>query len=340
MSYLFVTTEGPTIYFDGAGGRVTASGLETISEVCLDVLPLSFMFAGSRFEEWAKRWAHQISELVSLYCSGTRRLAFEYIEPSIIEVFAKQGVATFSAASLMQMARAIKSPEEILCMNHAIAIAEDGMWCMRSALRPGLTEIELWSLLWRANISAGGDWIEGRLLSAGDRTNPWLQEASSRKIRPGELVCFDTDMIGPLGYSADISRTLHCGPGAPTAYQKDLYRRAYDEIHHNIQLMQPGATFRDIARRSYKQDEKFRDQHYVCISHGIGLADEWPVIYYPQEEAMMYDGELMPGMAICVESYVGELGGREGVKLEQQILITEDGNELLSKFPFEREFLV
>ena len=69
------------------------------------------------------------------------------------------------------------------------------------------------------------------------------------------------------------------------------------------------------------------------------MSDEWPAIYYPQDEAFIYDGELAPGMTMSVESYVGEVGGREGVKLEQQILITEDGHELLARFPFEDELL-
>jgi Xaa-Pro aminopeptidase len=65
------------------------------------------------------------------------------------------------------------------------------------------------------------------------------------------------------------------------------------------------------------------------------MSDEWPCIYYRQDEHMIYDGELKPGMVMCVESYVGEIGGAEGVKLEEQVLITESGYEVLSKFPFE-----
>ena len=84
--------------------------------------------------------------------------------------------------------------------------------------------------------------------------------------------------------------------------------------------------------------KNFRDQHYVVLAHGIGMSDEWPCIYYPQDENLMYDGELKAGMAICVESYVGEVGGAEGIKLEEQILITESGYELLSRFPFESCF--
>lgn len=76
------------------------------------------------------------------------------------------------------------------------------------------------------------------------------------------------------------------------------------------------------------------------IFHGVGLADEYPSCYYPQDRATVgYDGLLEPGMTLCLESYIGEAGGREGVKLEQQVLITATGAELLSRFPCEERLL-
>ena len=71
------------------------------------------------------------------------------------------------------------------------------------------------------------------MLASGDRINPWLREASERRVEAGDLVGFDTDMVGPFGYCADISRTFFCGPGRPTRRQKQLYRHALDEIEHN-----------------------------------------------------------------------------------------------------------
>ena len=79
----------------------------------------------------------------------------------------------------------------------------------------------------------GGRWpleaetIETRLLSSGPRTNPWMQECGHRTIEAGDLVAFDTDMIGPHGYCADISRTYLCGPGAPTAEQRRSGRKTH-----------------------------------------------------------------------------------------------------------------
>ena len=76
------------------------------------------------------------------------------------------------------------------------------------------------------------------------------------------------------------------------------------------------------------------------VAHGVGLTDEYPAIYYPEDaEASGYDGVLEAGMTICVESYVGEEGGPGGVKLEQQVLITPSGAEVISRYPLEDEVL-
>jgi len=337
--YLFVPAAGPTVYFDSPPGLFTARDLETVDELRTDVLPLSYMFASDRLGEWSKRWAGQIADLLAGHGGGTRRLAVEWAGPRAVAAFEALGVEVFDAADVVEPARVLKSPEEVLCMNAAIAAAEDGMWRMRNALQPGMSEVELWSRLWCANVEAGGDWIECRLLSSGDRTNPWQQEASSRKIRPNELVCFDTDMVGPFGYCADISRAFFSGPGKPSDEQRELYSRAFEEVHANLELMRPGAGFRELTEKSFRQPERFREQHYPVLAHGVGMSDEWPSIYYPQDAAFVYDGELAPGMTLSVESYVGEVGGREGVKLEQQILVTEDGHEILARFPFEAALL-
>ncbi len=337
--YLFVPAEGPLVLFDSEPGRLTAAGLGTVDEIRDDILPLSFMFAGSRYGEWAGKWAAQMDDLLRRHGGGNRRLAVERAGAGPTLALEALGVEVKDGSDVIEPARAIKSPEEILCMNHAIAVAEDGMARMRAALKPGISEVELWSLLWQANIAAGGDWIECRLLSSGDRTNPWQQEASSRRVRPGELVCFDTDMIGPFGYAADISRAYFCGPGKPSALQKEIYRLAHEEVHYNIELMQPGASFREIVEKAYERPEIYRAQHYPVLAHGIGMSDEWPAIFYPEDAAFAYDGVLEPGMTICVESYMGAVGGPEGVKLEQQVLVTESGPIVLSKFPFEEDLL-
>lgn len=338
--YLFVPAEGPVVWFDTSPGQRTGAMLETIDEIRDDILPLSYMFGGPRVEEWNAKWAAQMKDLVDAHCSGERRIGVERSAGvGAVAALARLGLEVVDCAPVLGEARKIKSPEEILCMNQTIAVAEDGMTRMRERLRPGLTELELWSHMWAALIEGGGEWIDYRLLSSGERTNPWQQEACSRRIRAGDLLVFDCGMVGPFSYGADISRAFHAGPGRPTDYQRKLYSLAHAEVTHNTELMQPGASFSEIVEKRFVQPEGFGDQPYPCLAHGLGMADEYPVIYYPVDAHFAFEGVLEPGMVMCVESYVGEVGGREGVKLEDMVLITESGPIVLSRYPFEEALL-
>jgi Xaa-Pro aminopeptidase len=211
---------------------------------------------------------------------------------------------------------------------------------MRETLRPGVTENALWAILNQTNAEMDGEWLETRLLSSGPRTNPWMQEASFRTVEAGDLVAFDTDMIGPNGYCADISRTYFCGPGRPSDEQKRLYAASHAQIEHNLALMKPGRTLREVIENEWRFPETYLPYRYG-FAHGVGLKDEFPFLRNAADLDQQNDPEmrLEPGMVFSMESYIGEAGGRDGVKLEEQILITERGPERLSTFPFEPALL-
>ena len=222
-------------------------------------------------------------------------------------------------------------------MKASIETAEKGMWLMKEKLQAGMTEEELWSYMHKTNIENGGEWFETRLLVSGPRTNPWLQECSNRVIEPGDLVAFDTDMVGPYGYCADISRTFVEG-GRFNDEQRRLYSLATEHIQHNKGLIKAGTSFREFAEKAWKLPDNCYDNHYPCIIHGIGLCDEWPFIAYPNEDFSNADfsSHFEENMTICVETYIGEVGGKEGVKLEDQYRVTANGLEQLSSFPLEK----
>ena len=337
--YCFVPTEGPITLFDFHNCEHLSDGLETIGEV-RPACGWYFFSGGPRAAEKTTRWAAEIADLVKSRGGGNKRLAVDHCDPAGAALLTGHGFELFDAQEPIEYARVIKSDDELACMTASISVCEAGMARMREKLKAGMTENELWAELHHANIALGGEWIETRLLSSGGRTNPWFQECSDRVIRAGELVSFDTDLIGPFGYCADLSRTFFCGPGRPSDEQKRLYGLAYEQIHYNIDLIKPGMGFREVSEKSFRLPNSCAANRYSVVFHGVGLCDEYPHGAYMQDFAKGgYDGELQPGMTICVESYIGEVGGDEGVKLEQQVLITDKGVELLSTFPFETDLL-
>ena len=234
----------------------------------------------------------------------------------------------------------IKTEHELRCMRRAVVACERAMAEMEEALRPGMSENDLWSILHAGNIRRGGEWIETRLLASGPRTNPWFQECSARIIEDGDLVGFDTDLIGPYGYCCDVSRTWLAGEGRPTNEQRDLYRIAADQIAHNLELVKPGVTLHELARTCKLPPADCIPNRYGVLIHGVGLCDEYPSVFHPQDmTADTFDDVIQPGMVLCVESYIGRLGGREGVKLEEQVVVTETGYERLTTYPLDERLM-
>ena len=337
--YAFVPAEGKAVVFNLGNWSGGSEATETVGEYRIST-PVAHFFAGPDVEARAKHWAAEIAELVRANGGGNRRLAIDRTEPANFHALAAEGLELVDAQRPMELARAIKSTEEIGHMTRSVEVAELGIARMREALTPGMTENQLWALLHETNIANGGEWIDCRLLASGERTNPWGQECSDRVIQAGELVGFDTDMVGPEGYCADISRTLFCDPGTPTDAQRDLYKTAVEHIAHNMALLRPGLSLRELAEKSWPIPAIYQANAYPEIVHGIGMCDEYPAIP-PLHlwDYLGYDGVIEENMTLCVESYTGATGGREGVKLEQEVMVTADGCRLLSTFPYEDDLM-
>ena len=339
-SRYLVMTQNRSILFEFTGCEHLAEGFETVDEV-RQAKTASFVAAGPHIAERERTWGLEMAALIrELIGEQKATVGVERLNAGSKFALLEAGLTVVDAQQPVEMARAIKSPEEMKCVIASLRATEIGVARLRDAIRPGLTEVELWSVLHQAIIAQNGDYVETRLLNAGARTNPWFQEASPGVISPNDLIALDTDVVGCHGYYADFSRTFHAGPDKPSAVQKELYRVAFEQVHHNMDILHPGMTFRDYADKAWNIPEKFYKNRYYLSAHGVGMTGEYPYLYHHGDfPDAGYDGVLEPGMTLCVESFIGADGGKEGVKLEQQVLVTETGIELLSLFPFEDDLL-
>jgi Xaa-Pro aminopeptidase len=281
------------------------------------------------------RWAEEIAGLVLRHGGGNRRLAVDRCDPEPAQRLIARGVELVGVQAAIERARMVKTPEELHCLRAAMTVCDLAVERIRAVVQPGITENQLWSVLHETNIAHGGEWIECRLLASGERTNPWFQECSNRSIRAGDMVGFDTDMVGPHGYMADISRSLVCPGRKATDRQRRLYELAQAQVLFNVERLRPGVAFREFAEIAWPVPGEFVANRYSAMVHGVGLVDEYPSVAYPQDFAAWgYDGVFEADMVVSVESYIGEPGGPDGVKLEEQVLITERGAVPLSRSPF------
>ena len=329
--YCFIPINGPTILYEYFNCEKLSEGLNLINEI-RPAITWDYFSNGDQAGVQLEKWINEIKDLSNSYFKS-KKIAIDVLNGPAVAGLNKAGIEVVDAKLILEQARVIKSPEEIKCMRSAIDVAEIGINKMREALKPGMTENELWSILHQTNIENYGEWIECRILSSGERTNPWMQECSNKVIQDGEIVSFDTDMVGPYGYCADISRAFVVG-NKFNEEQKKLYSMAVEQIDHNSRLIKDGLSFKEFTEKSWVLPEDYYPNRYSVMVHGIGLCDEWPAIRYPTDGGER-SGTFQKNMTITVESYIGKVGGKEGVKLEQQYLIGENGLELMSHHPLE-----
>ena len=113
-----------------------------------------------------------------------------------------------------------------------------------------------------------------------------------------------------------------------------------EHIQRNMEMLKPGVMIPELTANCHRLEDRFQDQKYGCLMHGVGLCDEWPLVAYPDKAVEgAYDYPLEPGMTLCVEVLVSEVGADFSIKLEEQVLITEDGFENLISYPFDPALL-
>ncbi|WP_449183096.1 M24 family metallopeptidase [Trinickia sp. YCB016] len=337
--YVMVFADGRVVAWEFHSCEHVWDGLNLDLEM-RSAVSWTFFNAGTEAERRADVWGAEIVGVLSQRAPNELRLAVDRLDPVGAAYLSKHGLNLLDGQAVMEMARAVKSPGELVLMGESLRACEKGIERMHRELRPGMTEQDLWANLHYENIRHGGEWIETRLLASGDRTNPWMHECSSRVLQEGELLAFDTDMVGPHGYCSDISRTWTVGHTQPSDEQRKLYEMAYSQVHFNMDLLRPGMTFREFSERAWKIPEIYLKNRYTCVAHGIGMVDEYPNIAHQVDwETGGYDGRFEVGMTLCVESYIGAEGGGQGVKLEQQVVLTESGCVPLTSCSFETDWL-
>lgn len=326
--YAYVGADGHVIVWDYVNCEFLSGHSEVVDEV-RPALGSTYFLAGPRYEEQANRWADEMIELITQRCGPAARIAVDQCHHIGYQRLAQAGISIGSGQEVMENARLIKGPEEIKAMRCAVAACENTMLEIREQLTPGMTEREVWALLHAGNIRRAGEWIETQILASGPRTNPWMQEVSSRVIENGDIVAYDTDLVGAYGMMCDVSRTWIAGDRRATPPQRRVFDLAKEQVERNLELMVPGRTFHELTHKAWIPPvEDYR--HYSVLFHGVGQCDEHPDITFPEwYDEWGFDGVLEPGMVLTVEAFVGHRDGGPGAKLENQVLITENGPERL-----------
>jgi len=243
----------------------------------------------------------------------------------------------------MQQARMIKLDEEIVLLEEATVIADAVCATATATVADGVRECEVAGEAMRTLFRLGGEYahVMTPFVASGEHMAPPHRICSDKLIRHGDVVFID---IGAAwgGYFGDMARTVICGEAS--GEQKKIYTAVYDALNAGIAEMRPGRTNRDAADAFIKAADKYGlGGRFLSlfIGHGVGIgANEPPYIGETLPGAPTY--EFRPGMVFAVEPliWVENIRGGGGVRLEEMVLVTENGPHVMSRAPFDKKLML
>ena len=344
--YTLLTEDGDVVHWDTAdhasNQRYNCPWLEDVRYACpgLGNVPRASGRASAR--RWLKeKMAETVAEALSEYGVANETMGIDVADAGLVEQFEQHGVDvdTSTASELMLDARKVKTGDEIECLRMVAAICEAGFQAIADGTAPGRRESEVWGdavrELWRH-----GAMVQGGYLTSGPNTWPKHQaNTTDRVIRPNDLVYADFYNVGYLGYRSCYYRTFSVGE--PTDAQRNAYETARDNLYDVLERIEPGATTDDIAEAFPDMDGEHADfydadEHWQLTTnhwaHGLGLQlYEVPLIW--RGLSPDHPIEIEAGMTMAVETQ--EPADRQGVRVEEMVVVREDGVEILSEWPVE-----
>ena len=262
-------------------------------------------------------------------------LGVDFIDINMLRAFERAGLNWTDGMSPMMEARAIKGPDEQKAARIVGSICDSLHYAYTEYLRPGLTENEIAAFGFEYLYSIPGiEDVEDVIVSSGPNAWPNWRNFSDRRVRPGELVIIDLAALTWNGYKSCVYRT-YCVGGTPTDEMRRYYDLAHTWLWDAIGAVRPGVTTADIASKWPSAQEIWgyaeEDQAAANLwGHGLGLAQyDRPVI--SRIWSLDHPEEIRPGMVFALETQHGKTH-EVGVRLEEMLLVTDDGHDLLSTY--------
>jgi len=253
------------------------------------------------------------------------------------EAFKEASIQAMDAKRTMVEARTIKTQDEVELLRIACANTEPAFAAIADAIRPGIRECDLVGVAAKVLFENGCDHMEDLVVCSGEHTNPFDLQFTDKPIRPGELIYIDIDAAAYMGYKPCVYRTFSCGKA--TAEQKEVYEECRAMLYSAIEAIKPGVTT-DVIVRGWPQSPQYWGRQTwpevtpLAVGHGIGLSlHEMPFFTPPIARANPV--RLEENMVLALETWVGRQGGKFGVRLEEDVLVTREGYEVLTRFPID-----
>lgn len=283
-----------------------------------------------------------VDEIVSLLTAAGLRdapVGIDIVEPPFLFELQSRGIRVVDAQQHMLDARVIKNQDEIMLLNQAAAMVDGVYQDIADALRPGVRENEIVALANARLYEYGSDQVEAINAISGERCNPHPHNFTDRIIRPGDQAFFDV-IHSYNGYRTCYYRTF--GVGWATPSQHDAYKQAREWMDAALDAIRPGVGSDQVAAVLPKAEEFGFENELAAFglqfAHGLGLGlHERPII--SRLNSMADPVELQAGMVFAMETYCPASDGSSAARIEEEVVVTDYGIEVLTKFPAQELFV-
>jgi Xaa-Pro aminopeptidase len=260
-------------------------------------------------------------------------IGVDIAEVPVLFALQKEGLKVVDGQQLMSNARLIKTQDEIALLTHAAGQVDAAYDELYRAMKPGMRENEAVGLVAKVLYDLGSEYVEAVNAISGERCNPHPHVFSDRMLRPGDPVYYDI-LQSYMGYRTCYYRCFTIGYASHAMV--DAYKRCRDYLDAAIELVRPGRTTGEIASVWPKAQEFGFPNEEACFAlqygHGVGLAIwEKPVI--SRLVSLDHPIEIKPGMVFALETFWPSSDGWSAARIEEEIVVTEKGHEIITKFP-------
>jgi Xaa-Pro aminopeptidase len=266
-------------------------------------------------------------------------LGVDIVELPVLRALEAVGITVVDGQALMQDVRKVKTEDEITLLNTACAMVDSAYDQLFRALRPGMRENECVGLVDKALYELGSEHVEGVNAISGERCSPHPHVFTDRMLRPGEPAYFDI-IHAYNGYRTCYYRTFAVGSASRALV--DAYKRSRDILDHAISLIRPGVTTADVVSVwPEAQEFGFADEEAAFAlqyGHGVGLSI-WEKPIFSRLVSFDYPEVIEEGMVFALETFWPASDGWQAARIEEQLVVTADGCEVITRFPAE-ELLV
>jgi len=287
----------------------------------------------------AEELARKIKRELEKFGVADQPLGVDVIELPVLFALQQLGIEVVDGQQVFMEARRIKTSDEIRLLTQAASMVDAAYEDLYRFLRPGVRENEAVGLVAKTLYDLGSEYVEGVNAISGERCSPHPHVFSDRLIRPGDPAFFDI-LHSFNGYRTCYYRTF--AVGSASSAQRDAYTRAREYMDRAIALVRPGATTADIVEVWPEAHEfGFADEEAAFAlqyGHGVGLSI-WEKPIFSRLVSLEHPEVIEEGMVFALETYWPSSDGWGAARIEEEVVVTADGCEVITKFPAE-ELLV